>query len=381
MADDYRVARGGKKERHAVKPHPHKAAKAAIKPHYSRAARSSRGDRQAASASHDDAVDDSAPTAAGADAASLFSESAPRRLKLAMWDFGHCDPKRCTGRKLCRAGMVRSLSVSAHFRGVILSPVATALVSPADRAVVLELGVCLIDCSWARLADVPFARLRSRHCRLLPFLVAANPVNYGRPNKLSCVEALAAVLAICGEEAECDRLLGVVSWGMAFLNVNAQLLDRYRQCKEEMEVRAVQDEWIAGRGQWRPLGAAGSDEREEGEEGKQGERTEGKGDDDESEDDGGLWRNNNRSMQGKQRRWDDEEDEDEGEEDDSDDEDGVEDKNESEHDAESDGEQVERLHGEDEQVEPKHQAEEQEGEKSLATRGERGRASKRSDKR
>ena len=141
-------------------------------------------------------------------------------IPLYMWDFGQCDSKRCTGAKLSRGGYLQTMKVGQAFRGVVLSPLAKIALSPADVNIVQKTGSSVIDCSWACLEDVPFKQLRGGHHRLLPFLVAANPVNYGKPMKLSCVEALGATLYIVGLIEEAMLLLECFDWGIEFIKIN-----------------------------------------------------------------------------------------------------------------------------------------------------------------
>jgi pre-rRNA-processing protein TSR3 len=72
--------------------------------------------------------------------------------------------------------------------------------------------------------------------RALPFLVAANPVNFGKPCILSSVEALAAALWILGEEQQARDILARVSWGIRFLEVNAEPLSLYASAKDSTEI-------------------------------------------------------------------------------------------------------------------------------------------------
>lgn len=103
----------------------------------------------------------------------------------------------------------------------------------------------MIDCSWAKVQELPYKQVRSGSHRLLPFLVAANSVNYGRPYKLSCVEAIAATLYICGMQAEAEQLMDEFPWGREFLKINSDCLDAYAACTNSEEVVAAQAAYLA----------------------------------------------------------------------------------------------------------------------------------------
>ncbi|KAL6303154.1 hypothetical protein BKA93DRAFT_362710 [Sparassis latifolia] len=157
-----------------------------------------------------------------------------------MWDFDHCDPRRCSGKRLARLGFMKELKVGQRFRGIVVSPKGTQMVSPADRDIVLKNGLAVVECSWARLDDVPFRKIASPHERLLPYLVAANPVNYGKPWRLNCVEAIAAAFYITGFHLYADKVLSKFGWGASFWTVNRQFFERYSTCASAAEMEDTQ---------------------------------------------------------------------------------------------------------------------------------------------
>lgn len=127
--------------------------------------------------------------------------------------------------------------------------------------------MAVVDCSWARLDEVPFTKMKVNNPRLLPYLVATNPINYGKPCKLSCAEAFAATLSIAGNIPHhiqlclvtpmCslifhfvglgeygEVLMNCFKWGHAFYSVNDHLISKYVKCSNSTEVVDVQNKYL-----------------------------------------------------------------------------------------------------------------------------------------
>ena len=154
------------------------------------------------------------------------------------------DPEKCTARKLARfdlATLHRSDRATPY--GIVLNPHAECALSPADAGAG---HLIALDCSWECAGEARFS-LAGEH-RGLPFLVAANPVNYGRPFELTTVEALAAGLYILGEPDHARESLAKFTWGETFLELNAEPLERYADCAGSAEVVDVQAEYLAAEG-------------------------------------------------------------------------------------------------------------------------------------
>jgi pre-rRNA-processing protein TSR3 len=76
----------------------------------------------------------------------------------------------------------------------------------------------VIDCSWKKIFNLKTLNLRNS--RKLPSLIASNPVNYGKWEKLSSAEALAAALYITNYSEYADLILSKFSWGAEFKRLN-----------------------------------------------------------------------------------------------------------------------------------------------------------------
>ncbi len=168
-----------------------------------------------------------------------------KQVKIVVYHAGQCDPKKCTALKLKRHGLVR-LTRQIKFlpkRAVVLNPFSKIAFSPADRERVENFGLVALDCSWEHAEKVMLKRVRGTS-RCLPILIAGNPVNFGKPTKLTTVEALAAALYVAGFKEEAAELLSIFKWGHTFVEINQERLENYANAKNSTEIIKLQRRFI-----------------------------------------------------------------------------------------------------------------------------------------
>jgi pre-rRNA-processing protein TSR3 len=75
-------------------------------------------------------------------------------------------------------------------------------------------------------------------------VVAVNPVNYGKPLKLTTLEAFAAALYILDEINQAKELLSLYKWSAHFLTMNREPLEEYRNAKDSAEIISIMHQYI-----------------------------------------------------------------------------------------------------------------------------------------
>ena len=105
-------------------------------------------------------------------------------------------------------------------------------------------GVVGLDCSWNKVSKSASFFSLSKYHRSLPFLIAANPVNFGKPCILSTNEAIAATFYITGFKDEAHHIMDGFKWGHSFIEMNYDLLEAYSDVKTSEEVVRIQNEFL-----------------------------------------------------------------------------------------------------------------------------------------
>ena len=169
-------------------------------------------------------------------------------MKVVVYHAEDCDPKRCTTRRLARRN---EFKIVKHLKqlprgALVLDPFATKSVSREDMETVREKGIVALDCSWKKINEYSALFRGTKHHRSLPFLVAANPTNYGRPCILSTAEAVAATFYIVGLKDIAIHIMSHFKWGPHFLELNRELLEEYSRALSSQEVVKIQSEFIGG---------------------------------------------------------------------------------------------------------------------------------------
>lgn len=160
-------------------------------------------------------------------------------MNLQVLMFYQDDPKKCTAAKMVKFGIAKSIKKIGN-KGLVLDPFSEKILLPKDKLLINS--IVGIDCSWT-LADQAFSKKFNGITRKLPPLLAGNPVNYAKLNKLTTAEALAASLFILGFRDDALAILDKFKWGHTFYDLNQNLLDEYSKLESEDQIDIILKEY------------------------------------------------------------------------------------------------------------------------------------------
>lgn len=164
-------------------------------------------------------------------------------IRVMVHDRCQCDPKKCTARRMIKFGLAENVPLKAVPPGaIVLSPFAEKALSPEDRRYACKGGILVMDLTWTNIYEFP--KVRKAEERALPYLIASNPVNWGRPMELNSAEAVLATLMILGEKEQAEEFNGRFNWAPEFLRLNGMLLEDYSKARDSSDVVRIQNEYI-----------------------------------------------------------------------------------------------------------------------------------------
>ena len=162
-------------------------------------------------------------------------------IPVLIYDKCQCDPKKCTAKRMMKFGLGKEVGLSNIPSGaIVLSPFSDKALSPADRTYAKK-GLVVMDLTWTNIDDFP--RVRRTEERALPYLLAANPINWGRPMELNSAEAIMASLVILGEDDQAAEFIQRFNWAPEFMRLNGSMLEDYAKAKDSAEVVKIQNEY------------------------------------------------------------------------------------------------------------------------------------------
>lgn len=133
-------------------------------------------------------------------------------------------------------------------KGIILEPLCGKIFGPEDHDLLTQQNGSLVglDCSWKQIeSSVEQVMRRTRlKPRMLPLFLAANPVNWGKPGKLTTIEALAAATYLTGNREQASKLLSGFRWGERFIELNYEPLEEYSSAKSSADLVELQFEFF-----------------------------------------------------------------------------------------------------------------------------------------